>query len=702
MNDLINNILPSIEHFKVTGYWIAFFAALLETTLAVGLLFPGSLIILFLGALSARGYLDLGDLIWFSVFGAIIGDNLNYYLGKKYGTKWLKEGFWLLKENHIIKAQHFMNAQGAKSVFLSRFIPGAKELVPFIAGTIRMNKRTFMFWNVLGGIGWGCQWVLAGYLFAQSLNLAELWLSRAGLFFAFMLIFAGSLYLFKYFIIKKGKKFWLIINSLLQSFKEALSNNEQVILWRQKHPRSLVFIQARLDRTAFSGLMLSLLTLVFLYVIALLGGIVEDLITSDPIVAADIRIANLFFVFRDETLTAVFSWITLLGKSQIILVFITVLVVLLWLWRKKDYIFPLFIAVIGSETFTFLGKLAFHRPRPEMAVYVENSFSFPSGHATIAVAFYGFLGYLLIRFTQSWNKKVNIFFTTIILIIAIGFSRIYLGVHYISDVWSGYLVGAMWLIIAISFSEWFKHKNRKQASVPPNKLVRTISFGLILTAILFYLGFAVSYHPPLGEMPLNNTAIVSKSTDIFVNEQLKYTETLIGEKQEPINFIFLAESDDQLLKALQQGGWILTDKANIRSFGKVVNALISKTTYLSAPLSPSFWHAKTQDFSLSKMASEQSFGHSQHIKIWRTNSLLKTGNHIYVGMSNTLDGLRWGLIPKISPDLDTARERLYLDLNRKDIIKNQLKIQLVAPLIGKNFMGDQFFTDGKAYIIDFQ
>ena len=75
--DLINNILPSIEHFRVGGYWIAFFAALLETTIGIGLILPGSTIILLLGAFSARGYLDIGDLIWFSVLGAIIGDNVN-------------------------------------------------------------------------------------------------------------------------------------------------------------------------------------------------------------------------------------------------------------------------------------------------------------------------------------------------------------------------------------------------------------------------------------------------------------------------------------------------------------------------------------------------------------------------------------------------------------------------------------------------
>lgn len=174
INELINNILPSVEHFKVGGYWIAFFAALLETTLAIGLFLPGSTIILFLGALSARGYLDLGDLIWFSVLGAVIGDNVNYFLGRKYGSKWLKGGFWLLKEEHLIKARYFMDAHGAKSIFLGRFVPSVKELAPFIAGSVKMNKRTFMFWNLLGAIGWGCQWVLAGYLFAQSLNLAEL------------------------------------------------------------------------------------------------------------------------------------------------------------------------------------------------------------------------------------------------------------------------------------------------------------------------------------------------------------------------------------------------------------------------------------------------------------------------------------------------------------------------------------------------
>ncbi len=268
--DLINNILPSIEHFHSVGYWIAFFAALLDTTIGIGLILPGSTIILFLGALSARGYLDVGDLIWFSVLGAMIGDNVNYYLGRRYGAKWLEGGFWLLKANHIEKAKNFMDAHGAKSIFLGRFLPSVKEIVPFIAGSVKMNKRTFMFWNVLGAVGWGFEWVLTGYLFAQSLNVAEWWLSRSGLFVAFLLIFGGIVYFIKWLIIRKGKQFWTIFTSLCQSIKEAVIKNEHVLLWMQKHPRSISFLKSRFDTTIFSGL-----TLVHIYAgVCLCSGVV--------------------------------------------------------------------------------------------------------------------------------------------------------------------------------------------------------------------------------------------------------------------------------------------------------------------------------------------------------------------------------------------------------------------------------------------
>jgi undecaprenyl-diphosphatase len=694
-----NALLPSIAQLGTGGYWIAFLAALFETTIGLGLILPGSTIILFLGALSARGNLHVGELICFAISGAIIGDNINFYLGRRYGAKWLHGGFWLLKPDHMEKAKYFMDAHGAKSIFLGRFIPSVKEIVPFIAGSVRMQPRIFMFWNVLGAVGWGVEWVIAGYIFAQSLNLAVVWLSRAGLFFAFLLIFGGILYVFKWLIVRNGKQFFIISASLCRSIKAAVIKNEHVALWIQNHPRSISFLKARFDTAVFSGLTLSILTLAFIYVAALFGGIVEDLITADPIVAADIRIANLLSTLRTDTLTHVFTWITVLGKSKLILGFMAISVGLFWLWRKHHYILPFLITVVGSETFTHIGKLAFHRPRPETAVYAEHSFSFPSGHATIAVAFYGFAGYLTARFAHGWNRKANIFFTTMLLIIMIGFSRIYLGVHYVSDVWSGYLVGAMWLIITISLSEWFRQKEKDERSIPPVAGARPISFVLVFIAVAFYVAFSLNYHPTPAPVISNSTVVVQQSMNVFTNGRMKYTETLVGERQEPLNFIFLAKNDGELVAALRQAGWTLTDKAGISSFIKAAKALILRKAHPSAPISPSFWHAKIQDFGFAKVSGLNWFSNAQHVKIWRTDFLFKNQSNIYVGMANANHGFKWGLVPKISPDLDAARELLYQDLNRTGKIADRLKIRLVKPQIGKNFMGDQFFTDGKAYII---
>ena len=78
IEQLFNSILPSIEHFRLLGYWVAFFAAFLETALVIGLLLPGSTLLLLLGALSATGHLDFAGILWFAVAGAILGDNLNF------------------------------------------------------------------------------------------------------------------------------------------------------------------------------------------------------------------------------------------------------------------------------------------------------------------------------------------------------------------------------------------------------------------------------------------------------------------------------------------------------------------------------------------------------------------------------------------------------------------------------------------------
>ena len=698
--NFIPSLLPAIEHFHMAGYWIALFAALFETTIGIGLFIPGSTIILFTGALAAKGYFDLGDLLWFAAIGAIIGDNINYFIGKKYGAKIFSKSFWLIKPAHFIKGEEFFKKHGAKSVFIGRFIPSLKEIIPLIAGTFGMKRLSFMLWNILGAIGWTIVWVLPGYFLAQSLDLATIWLTRGGFFLTIFIAIFVVFYILKIILIKKGKELFSFLSSVWQSIKQAIIQNPEVQKFVNRHKTIFEFLQKRLNRNNFYGLPLTLFSLALLYTLSLFGGVIEEIINYDIIVSTDIRVANLLAIFRNAELVSFFFWVTLLGKWQIIFIFTIATISILWLWKKRSYIIPLLLCIVGSEIFTSAGKFIFHRARPDIAIYPENSFSFPSGHTTIAMAFYGFLAYMLIKNARQWKRKINIFFASFILIILIGFSRLYLGVHYVSDVWGGYLAGAIWLIIAIGFSEYFLYKKQKSEVLPHKTTKHLASIGIILISVCFYFIFALNYQIPALTAPAEVKQItISDSLTIFNTDQSKYTETLLGNTQEPLSFIIIAKNDEQLIDLFEQAGWELADDVSISSVAKLARAALWKNSYSKAPMTPDFWNANVHDFGFEKATDSDNVRTRHHARFWKTNYITENGDIIYIGTASFDSNIKWGVTHQINPDIDTEREFLYSDLQKTDMIINAEKQQFVDPQLGNNFSGDLFFTDGKLYLI---
>lgn len=355
-----------------------------------------------------------------------------------------------------------------------------------------------------------------------------MWLTRAGFFLVVLLMISAIFYILKTVLVKKGKQFFSSLSSVSQAVNQVLIKNEEIQKFTKSHKILFQFIRGRLNKNSFFGLPLTLLCLVLIYVLSLFGGIIEDIINADLIVLADIRIANLLAVFRNARLTKFFFWITLLGKWQVILIFTIAAILILWLWKKRSYIMPLLLCIAGSEILTSAGKLIFHRVRPAVAIYPENSFSFPSGHAAVAIAFYGFLTYMIIRNANQWNKKINSFFAGLILIILIGFSRLYLNVHYISDVWGGYLAGAIWLIAAISFSEYFLYKKQKNGKLYPKTKKRLATIGIVLASMGLYIIFAQNYQMPALALPQEaNQITTNDAMAIFETNQLKYTENIV-------------------------------------------------------------------------------------------------------------------------------------------------------------------------------
>lgn len=694
---LYQSLLPSIEHFHSLAYWAAFIAAFVETALVVGLLVPGSTLLLLLGALSATGTVDFAGVFWFGVAGAVLGDNLNYWLGKRYGQRWLKAGVWFLKPEHFQEAHDFFDRNGAKSVFLGRFIPSIKEIAPFVAGSAGMHQGVFLFWNLLGGIGWGLQWIGGGYLFGQSLALAQAWMSRLGLLFLALLLLWLALWYLKHVLIQQGPQIWLLLRSLHRSLSAALGANPYVRQFKRRHPRLMRFLGQRLDRHQFSGLPWTLLSLSLLYVAILFGGIVEDFLSSDPIVAVDQAVAQLMARFRPPEIIPVFTWITALGIKPVVGPLVLLAALAAWLYRGRWLAAALLVSAGGTALFTALSKAAFHRPRPLEAVLLEHSYSFPSGHASIAVGFYGFLGYVLIRAAPNLRSRINRLLLTLVVILAIGLSRIVLGVHYLSDVWAGYLVGAGWLVIAISISEWAADRGWIDWRAPLAPKRRMILGVLAVLAAVWYGAYTLHWHPQVYTPPPVVPEVVDQPLAAFIREKgLSHTETLLGAPAQPLSVAFVAPDDASLVQRLEAAGWQAADPP---SLGHLLKLLKDGMDYVNAPLAPVFWNGHINDLGFERATQVDGERVIDTLRLWKTPWRVG-GAPVYVGVTRGYTGMYWGLLHRIAPDTDAAIERLMQSLSNTTPPPASCRVKLGKAEIGNYLLGMRFFSSGKMALLD--
>ncbi len=689
METYLNHLLPMLAHFHYLVYWLAFIAALFETTFLLGLFLPGSTLLLLLGAYASGGHIDIVDLWWFALAGAVLGDNVNYFLGKRYGSQWMHSGIWLVKAEHFVTAREFFKKHGSKSVFLGRFIPTIKEIIPFVAGTVEMNHRSFMLWNVLGAMGWGVQWLGAGYIFAQSLSLAQLWMSRIGMLAVAVVLFLLFLWIVQQQVIKHGRVVIEFMLSIWKSIYTAVLTNEKVEVWQKNHLRPAAFIRRRFDRTCFSGRTLTMLSIAFCYVLVLFGGIIEDFINSDPIITVDQSIAQLVKTFRAPEVLHFFTWVTALGNWQVMVPLACIAALFFLVLRQGQLILPMVVSILGSELFTTLGKFTFHRPRPAEAIFYEHSSSFPSGHATIAVAFYGFLGYLAVRHTSNWQTKVKLFFFTGMVIGLLGLSRIVVGVHYLSDVWGGYLVGALWLIIAISLTEWLAAQKHLvfHTPLPPKK--RALGVGLMALALGYYGIFATMYQPrpaPVKQLP--TVQLTMDLSKLFNKKGLQFTQTLFGRRQQPISIEIIAENDQTLLAHLHKAGWKDAAKPGLHT---LFRQLIEQSKQTSIPVAPAFWDGKINNWSLMlPNANESKF---TILYIWSTPYRIGKA-HVYVGITRIYVGRKWLFLHTIQPDVDASREDLLRSLKRTKTIHQYCMKKFVPAMTGQYLLQGTFFTQG--------
>ncbi|MFN4259099.1 MAG: phosphatase PAP2 family protein [Gemmataceae bacterium] len=225
----------------------------------------------------------------------------------------------------------------------------------------------------------------------------------------------------------------------------------------RKRERLWGFLRRRLSPTEYLGLHLTMGLLICLAGVALFAWIAGELRDQDQLVAVDERIAESLHehALRHPGWVAFFRGLTTLGNLQV-LAGVTLLVALVLLVARKRLLAVVWlVAQVAGGLLNAELKSLYERPRPAFvdSFVQESSYAFPSGHSMGAMLVYGFLAYLLYRvLPRPWQRWL-IVMAFGLLVLAIGFSRMYLGAHWLSDVCAGFLAGASWLAVCISAIE---------------------------------------------------------------------------------------------------------------------------------------------------------------------------------------------------------------------------------------------------------
>lgn len=450
---------------------VVFLVASAESLAVVGLIVPGAAVMVAAGALVAFGAIGFWPTLFAAVTGAIVGDGISYWVGHHYRER--LRSLWLFHRHPewLSRGENFFRRHGGKSVLFGRFVGPVRPIIPVVAGMVGMRPGAFYSVNVLSALAWAPAYLLPGMAFGASLALAGVVAARL----AALLVMLGAL---------AGLVLWIIHWLFRAVSPQTMLRAQGLLAWSERHPRVNRIISGLMDPSQPELKSLLVMGALLIGAAWLFLGILEDVVTGDPLVRVDQGVYQLMQGLRSPWGDRIMVFLTELGDSVVIaLVAVAVLTWLLWRknWRAAGY----WAGAVGfGQLAAILIKTVLQRPRPLADLYDGlSSYAFPSGHATMSMVVYGFLAVLVAR-SFSPQRRWLAYGVAALLICAIALSRLYLGAHWLSDVIGGLSLGLAWVcLLAIAY---YRHSS-------PTPLPRSLP-GVALLVLALVGGWHVASH----------------------------------------------------------------------------------------------------------------------------------------------------------------------------------------------------------------
>ncbi len=603
-------IQPYLDYFSQNPGWaiaIVFLIAFGEALLIIGLFVPSTAVLVGAGMLVGTGHLEFWPVFLATAVGAIAGDQVSYWAGRLFGDR-LKT-LWPLNRypQLVARGEDFVRSHGGKSIAIGRFVPGVKAVIPGIVGMFGMGQAYFAAVNFSSGFAWAAAHIFPGMLLGTGLALAGE-LSGRLLFVLLMLlvILAVAGYLIR------------LAAAGLSPFLSHLLGN--ISDWaKSKQSRSM----RRFGRAVAPDNPRSLLIVLFaaVFITGLIGlvDMATGLMARDAFSNADVSVFNLMKEMRNAPADEIMITITMLGDGAVLTVMAVIIVI--WLVWRRAYrgAIAAAIVIIAGKIFVPVLKYGIQRPRPIELYSGAEIFSFPSGHATMAMLTFGILAVLVSHSMGRWGRAV-VYATCGIAVIAIAYSRVYLGVHWLSDVAGGLLFGA---VMTAAFAVAIE-------AIPPRRIMPLGLFGAALLAFVVagvmhvsanYSAAEAAYAPP----ELTQRVDVTQWQDGGWRRLPPRRIDLAGKTEEA----FVAQwagSIELLRDALVASGWTETPKWTWRDAIPYLNPNASLAEVLPRPALHEGLKAK---LTMVRAASGKG-GRRQVVRVYKTDLEIGAGQGVYL------------------------------------------------------------------------
>lgn len=444
---LFGDRLPSINLQKALDdlaatlgdwtYLVVSVLAFLETGAFVGLVFPGETAVIVAGAIAGQGETSIVitiSLVWFSAW---LGDSASFYIGARLGRSFiLKHGHRVrITPERFAQVETYFERHGGKTIMVGRFLGLIRALAPFIAGSSGMQYRAFLPYSVLGTGLWAATFSLLGYFLAGNIHLAEEIAGRGIFIFgAIVGVIVGGIVAFQYLRKPENRSTQV---ARIESYR---LGRPVVEAGRRVKPQAM-FLWGRITPgnlgLEFTSLMAILA--VALFIVVGYGTMVDGDPESTPGDRTAFAIADRL---ESGLLTDVNEAVTKLGGGPATLLVGLIALVALGVRRHWPEAAVLVAAlVICHVAVPFLKELV-ERPRPPLPIGSAEGFAWPSGHATYAIIYPWLALVAAFRMRRGGTLGTVLIVAAAALAAAIALSRVYLRVHFLSDVNSGAALGA--------------------------------------------------------------------------------------------------------------------------------------------------------------------------------------------------------------------------------------------------------------------